>query len=336
MKERNKSIYLAIALTTKCNYKCFYCKKGGESLSSQDFEVSFSELKQIIKIAYDLGINSFRITGGEPTIVDYFGQLLKFILNLGNDTRIRINTNGFRLLQYIDIIVSNKERLDIVISVDSLNEYVNGVYFPKYLSKDVQNITKQLLNNKVSVRYNVVVTKLNIVEIEQLVIESLDKMNVNLKLLDFNRQEEYFGENKNENKFNPKDFWSERYVSLESLKPFLESISNEYKPEYHQWIAYGIPMSAYFRNGHMIQIKDSSKGACYSKICKTCKYYNDCQEGIFSPFLSSNLMLHMSGCKNESIHFDLKNSDEEYIRECFNKILNLYEDIHLNKDAKIL
>lgn len=34
MKKRVNT-YLAIAITTYCNYQCFYCKKGGESISKE-------------------------------------------------------------------------------------------------------------------------------------------------------------------------------------------------------------------------------------------------------------------------------------------------------------
>ena len=335
MKNRIKSLYLAIALTTKCNFRCFYCKEGGESISESKEEIPFDELKRIITIAYDIGINSFRITGGEPTIASYFGELLKFIVELGNDTRIRINTNGYNLQQFVDIIQAHKERFDIVISIDSLSEYINGVHYPKYLSKKIQILTKDLVNRGITVRYNVVVTKINFTEIEQLIIKAVDEMKVNLKLLDLNKQEEYLGEKEIKNAYQEMStqLWNDLYVPLEKLQPFLENISEQYKPEYHQWISYGIPMSAYFRNGHMIQLKDSSKGANYSKICiEKCPYFKTCQEGVFSPFLSTNLILHVSGCKNTDIHFDLKGKDEYSIRNSFNKILKLFEDVSIQKN----
>lgn len=333
MNKRIKSIYLAIALTTKCNCRCFYCKEGGESISDCNEEIAFEDLKKILKIAYDLGINSFRITGGEPTSVSYFGELIEFIIALGNDTQIRINTNGHNLKPFINIIQEHKERINILISVDSLSEYINGVHYPKYLSEQIQTLTKELVSKGISVRYNVVVTKLNFIEMESLVIKALDEMNVNLKLLDLNKYEEYLGEDELVKGIKANKLWDDLYVSFERLIPFLESISDEYKSEYHQSNSYGIPMSAYVRNGHIIQLKDSSKGANYSRICREeCPYYKTCQEGVFSPFLSSNSMLHVSGCKNENIHFNLKNKNECFIRDSFKEILKLFEEVSIQKN----
>lgn len=72
MKER-LDIYLAIAVTTKCNYRCFYCKEGGESICKSQETIPFEKMKKIVRNSYEIGLSNFRITGGEPTQVEYFG-----------------------------------------------------------------------------------------------------------------------------------------------------------------------------------------------------------------------------------------------------------------------
>ena len=107
MKKRVNT-YLAIAITTYCNYQCFYCKKGGESISKEKETISFDDVKKIIANAYANGIANFRITGGEPTSVSYFCELIEYIMKF-KDTKVRINTNGFRILEYIDVLTKYKE-----------------------------------------------------------------------------------------------------------------------------------------------------------------------------------------------------------------------------------
>lgn len=135
--------YLAIPITTCCNYQCFYCKEGGESISKEKETISLQSIKKIINNAYDVGIRNFRITGGEPTGVSYFGELVQYIMSFDN-TKVRINTNGYKLMEHIYILEKYNKRLDVVFSVDSLSETLDGVHFPKYLSEDVINITKIL------------------------------------------------------------------------------------------------------------------------------------------------------------------------------------------------
>lgn len=327
MKKRIDT-YLAIAITTCCNYQCFYCKEGGESISKQKETISFTKLKKVITNAYEVGITNFRITGGEPTSVSYFSKLIDYIMHLSN-TRVRINTNGFKLLKYIDVLKKYKERLDIVFSVDSISEYLNGVHFPKYLSESVIEITKTLKENGISVRYNIVVTRLNECEVKPLILRATDELNVNVKLLDLNKFSEYFGCCKKVEGKDAFKLWEELFVSMKNFYEFLEEISEDSKSDWTTKLigkSHGIPMSAYFRGDNWIQVKDSTRGARYSEFCiKECSFYKNgnCQEGVFSLFLSTNLMLHLSGCKNESIYYDLNEQDDEQIKKAFENLLNL-------------
>ena len=88
-------------------------------------------------------------------------------------------------------------------------------------------------------------------------------------------------------------------------------------------------MSSFSRGQNWIQVKDSTREAKYCQFCKnSCKWYEQgrCQEGVFSLFLSSNLTLHLSGCKNKSIHFDLNGCDDEQMKKAFNKLLDIMEN----------
>lgn len=327
MKKRITT-YLAIALTTNCNYQCFYCKEGGESISKKKETISLSKIKRIIVNAYEVGIRNFRITGGEPTSVSYLSELIIYIMEF-YDTKVRINTNGYKILDHIDVLIKYRERLDIVFSVDSISEYLNGVHFQKYLSEDIIKTTKILRKNKISVRYNVVVTALNECEIPKMVLKSIDELNVNVKLLDLNKFSEYFGYCNSLSGKEAFGLWEELFVPMEKFYNFLEEISNGSKSEWTTQLigkGHGIPMSAYFRGENWVQVKDSMRGAKYSEFCiKECAFYKNgnCQEGVFSLFLSSNLMLHLSGCKNSSIHFDLNKCDDEQIKKAFIRLLNL-------------
>lgn len=327
MKKRVNT-YLAIALTTYCNYQCFYCKPGGESISKEKATISLSNAKKIIANAYENGITNFRITGGEPTSVSYFGEVIEYIMKF-KDSKVRINTNGFRILEYIDILTKYKEYIDIVFSVDSMSEYIGGVHFQKYLSKEVIKITKVLRNIGISVRYNIVVTKLNECEVKSLILKSIDELEVNVKLLDLNRFPEYLGYSNEVTGQEAFNLWQDLFVPMSNFYDFLCKISKHYQSERTTSFIgkkYGIPMSCYFRGNNWVQVKDSTRGARYSDFCiKSCLFYRkgDCQEGVFSLFLSSNLVLHLSGCKNDVIHYDLNGKNNEQIKKAFQNLMNL-------------
>lgn len=50
-----------------------------------------------------------------------------------------------------------------------------------------------------------------------------------------------------------------------------------------------------------------------------------CKEGMFSLFLSSNLILHLSGCKNNSIQFKVREYGDEQIRRALESLLCLIQ-----------
>lgn len=328
--EKRINTYLAIAITTNCNYQCFYCKEGGESISNKKETIPFSKLKKVIDNAYNVGIKNFRITGGEPTSVSYFSELVTFIMSFG-DTKIRINTNGYMILKHIDILAKYKERLDVVFSVDSISEKLNGVYFPKFLSKSVRNATRTLKEKGISVRYNIVVTSLNECEVKKLILEAIDKLQVNVKLLDLNKFSQYLGYQRKVEGEEAFTLWKQLFVPMKSFYHFLEEIASDSKSEWTTGLiskGHGIPMSSYFRGKNWVQVKDSTRGATYSNFCRSeCNWFKkkECQEGVFSLFLSSNLILHLSGCKNESIHFDLNECDELQMQKAFRELLSHIE-----------
>ena len=293
MKRRNT--YLAIAITTKCNYQCFYCKEGGESISKKQETIPFSKLKKVIISAYETGIKNFRITGGEPTCVDYFNELIEFIMNF-DETKIRINTNGYEILKYINILEKYKERLDVIFSVDSISNYLNDACFQKFLSSRVMYVTNQLKERNISVRYNVVVTTLNECEVKKLVLKATDELHVNVKLLDLNRFSEYLGSDGKVVGQEAYDLWKKLFVPISNFYDFLEEISAQHNSKWTTGFNScnnGIPMGVYFRNENFIQVKDSTRGASYSAFCMNkCNYYKckNCREGVFSLFLSSNII----------------------------------------------
>ena len=228
----------------------------------------------------------------------------------------------------LDILGIYRERIDVMISVDSLHEYVNGVRYPKYLSSKTESLTKELVKRKISTRFNIVVTKTNYSEVKSLIDKAL-ALGVNVKILDLIVRNEYLGNGK---KFHDEDavnFGQSMYQELNEVKGYLESVSTKSQEKHYVSNANGIPMSGYFFGNQWVQVKDSSKGAMYAKECKKCSYYDTCYEGVFSPLLSVGEILHISGCMNSSLYYQLKSKSEKEIRQSFEELLKVFESTEL-------
>lgn len=332
MGNKELKISLALAITSACNLKCFYCKASGENLDKSIGTIDFGMLKEIIIASYQCGIKDYRITGGEPTTTHYFGDLIEFIMNLKNDITMRITTNGYKILDYIDIIEKYKDRIEIVISVDSLNEYIGDIKYDKYLSENIKNITKELLKRKIKVRYNIVITKYNIKDTPQLILKLLD-LGVNLKLLDLIKHDEYF---QKETEEEAGEFFNNSYQSIEDIKEFLKANTDRYQENFYMFVSTGIPMSGYFKGNQYIQVKDSNRGSSFSEKCvNECPYFNKCQEGMFSPFISNNGVLSISNCRNTELRWDLSKMNKEEMEISFQEIIKLFSNTKIYNNFAI-
>ena len=156
---------------------------------------------------------------------------------------------------------------------------------------------------------------------------------MNVKLLDLNRYSKYLGYDKKMEGIEAIELWKKQFVPMSSFYSWLDSISSNSEKNWTTGFIEsnkGIPMSKFNRGKNWIQVKDSKKGASYSKYCTNCLYYKqgNCQEGVFSLFLSSNLVLHLSGCKNELIYFNLNELNDKQMKKCFKKLLEIIRTIN--------
>ena len=60
---------LRISVTDRCNLRCLYCMPlGGVPFEQQRDLLSVDELVQIAAAARSVGVDHFKVTGGEPTV----------------------------------------------------------------------------------------------------------------------------------------------------------------------------------------------------------------------------------------------------------------------------
>ena len=97
--------YLRLAVTDRCNLRCFYCmpKNGIKYMKKNDL-LSFEEMFRLIRVFGDLGVSKIRITGGEPFVRSGIMSFLKEISELVSITEISITTNGTFTLDKISAL----------------------------------------------------------------------------------------------------------------------------------------------------------------------------------------------------------------------------------------
>lgn len=87
--------YLRLAVTDRCNLRCFYCmpEEGIQYLPKNEL-MTYEEMLRIMQVMVGMGIEKLRITGGEPFIRRDMMDLLGEMSRLEGLRQIHITTNG--------------------------------------------------------------------------------------------------------------------------------------------------------------------------------------------------------------------------------------------------
>jgi molybdenum cofactor biosynthesis protein A len=87
--------YLRLAVTDRCNLRCFYCMpEEGLNWLSRNELMTYEEMLQICSLLVGMGIEKIRITGGEPFVRKDIMQFLTSLSKLKGLNELTITTNG--------------------------------------------------------------------------------------------------------------------------------------------------------------------------------------------------------------------------------------------------
>ncbi|MDG1104835.1 MAG: GTP 3',8-cyclase MoaA [Cyclobacteriaceae bacterium] len=149
--------YLRLAVTDRCNLRCFYCmpENGIKYMNRKDL-LSFEEMTRLIRVFGDLGVSKIRITGGEPFVRKGIMSFLKGVSELATIKEINITTNGTFTVEQIPAL----EKMGIKsvnLSLDSLDsqrffDITRRDYFDQ-----VMTTYRKLVDSKIGVKTNMVV-----------------------------------------------------------------------------------------------------------------------------------------------------------------------------------
>lgn len=87
--------YLRLAVTDRCNLRCFYCmpEEGIKYLPKKAL-LSFEEIERLVSILAGLGITKIRLTGGEPFVRTDLMKLIERIKSINGIQEVHLTTNG--------------------------------------------------------------------------------------------------------------------------------------------------------------------------------------------------------------------------------------------------
>jgi len=131
---------LRVSVTDRCNFRCTYCmpEEGMEWLPRDDL-LTFEEIHRLARVLVERhGLESIRLTGGEPTIRHNLPVLVEMLSDLGTD--LALTTNGATLrsmapkladagLKRINISLDSldRERFERLTRRDELDRVLDGI-----------------------------------------------------------------------------------------------------------------------------------------------------------------------------------------------------------------
>lgn len=113
--------YLRVSVTDRCDLRCTYCMPAaGRPLVRHRDVLRYEELMRLARVFADLGVRTFRVTGGEPLVRRDVIRFLRRLGRVGGGTEVRLTTNGLGLTGRLDELRAAGVRR-VNLSLDSLD-----------------------------------------------------------------------------------------------------------------------------------------------------------------------------------------------------------------------
>ncbi len=109
--------YVRLSVTDRCDFRCVYCMAEKMTFLPRDRLLTLEEIARLGRVFASLGVQTFRLTGGEPLVRRNLAWLVE---QLSQHSDVVMTSNGARLSQCA-IALKNAGLSRINISLDSLD-----------------------------------------------------------------------------------------------------------------------------------------------------------------------------------------------------------------------
>lgn len=149
--------YLRLAVTDRCNLRCFYCmpEEGIHYLPKKEL-LTFEETERLVRLLAAHGVSKIRLTGGEPFVRNDLMKLIRNITALPGVKELHITTNGVLTAPHIPEL----KKLGIAsvnLSLDTLDRERFKIITRRDEVHQVRETYELLLKHDIPVKINAVV-----------------------------------------------------------------------------------------------------------------------------------------------------------------------------------
>jgi cyclic pyranopterin phosphate synthase len=112
--------YLRLSITGRCNFRCIYCMPPGAARPPPEEALSFEELLRCCALMAAWGVETIKVTGGEPLVRRGAAEFIAALKTLPGIRQVTLTTNGLLLEENLDrLAAAGLDGLNI--SLDTLD-----------------------------------------------------------------------------------------------------------------------------------------------------------------------------------------------------------------------
>jgi molybdenum cofactor biosynthesis protein A len=268
--------YLRLAVTDRCNLRCFYCMpaEGINYLPKKEL-LTFEEIQKLITLMASMGISKIRLTGGEPFVRTDLMKLIKGIVAVPGIRDLHLTTNGILTAPYIPEL-KQLGIASINLSLDTLSKEKFKVITRRDEFDATWKTLNLLLENDIPVKINAVVMDEKNTDDILPMIELTKKQNISIRFIE---EMPFNGEGSH----HPKLHWTHNKI-VEHIKAHYPSLQKVPDPENSTAYNYKIP-------GHLGEI---GVIAAFSRtFCGTCNRIRVTAQGVLKTCLYDDGVLNI-------------------------------------------
>jgi len=203
------ALNLRISLTQRCNLRCVYCHREGQTPGSRLPEMTTDEVLRIARMAVSLGMTRIKLTGGEPLLRSDIVDIVRGVAAIPGLHDLAMTTNGTRLSLLAQPLK------------DAGLRRVN-INLPSLDSKTYSMVNGGDLNEALNGVGAAVKASLNPVKLNTLILNGVNTDGIP-KMIEFTRQNQVILQLMELEPINIKDdFYKEHFFSLESFEEELK------------------------------------------------------------------------------------------------------------------
>lgn len=269
--ERKIVPYMTFPIINSCNLHCKYCGNSGEMTISEKNIFDVDYLTKWVNAAYEIGIQKFRITGGEPFLHPQLRFLIFEVFKYAKE--LLVNTNGTLIVDKKKIWLDSPNNTRYVVNFHGAKESTyDKITGTKGLYQKLREGIEMLADEQLLHRLNIVICKDNYDELFD-VIDYCRKIGTDLKIQDVVAVPWQFNE------------WKTIYYDTSEIEKELERRASHIRD--HRYArGFGTPTKIYTIDGVNVTFKSIRNGSHYEmeNICNKCKYF-PCHEGVYDLFV---------------------------------------------------